>query len=72
MGHAAGQLPDGLHLHGLAQLIFELFALGDVLLDGHIVGDLMARIADRSDRGMLPEQVAILLAITQLSLPYPA
>ena len=66
---AAGELAHGLHLLRLAELLLHLPTLGDVLLDGDEVGDLVP-VLDRCDRGELPEQLAVLLLVMKLTAPH--
>jgi len=54
------------------QLALKLFAIGDVLLDGYKVLDGALVVAYRGDQGLLPVQLAILLAVVKFAPPLAA
>ena len=72
VGDAAGQPADRLHLLGLAQLLLQLQALGDVFLDGDEVRD-GARTCPATGviALVLGIQGAILAAVGDLGVPRP-
>ena len=76
VGHAARQPAQGLHLLGLCQQLLGFLeglgrplARGHVLLDGQVARDPAALVAHRRDRGLLPEELAVLAAVQELAPP---
>lgn len=65
VGYAPGQLPDGIHLLHLRQLLFQLAAFGDVAIIGYEMSDPALGIAHRGDGFLRVVQFAILFAVDQ-------
>ncbi len=67
MRHAAGELPDGLHLLGLAQLFLQAATVCDVAGHADEMANLTLLIANRRDGELVPEGTAVLPAIQDLA-----
>lgn len=52
------------------EILFGLPALSNILLDRQEMCDVTLLVANRADNGRLPEEVAIFLAIAELSPPF--
>ena len=71
MCDAAGELAERLHLLRLPELLFDLLAIGDILLNGDEIGHLLP-VLDRRNRGQFPEQLAVLLLVAKFASPHTA
>src|SRR5271167_1637206 len=70
MGYPTRQASHGLHFLCLHKLLFEFLPLTDILLNGNEVAQLAPLVPHWSYGHLLREQIAILAAIDDFTLPY--
>ena len=62
---AVGQLGEHIVAGVVGQLVFDGFALGNVVLYPHVMGDFIALIADRRQVQVVPERSAVFTVVAQ-------
>ena len=68
MRHAAGELPDRLHLLRLAQLVLELLVARDVHAGAHHTQGLARRIALEASLRRQPDRIAVAVQRAELDV----